>query len=126
MANEPKAADNAPAPAAKKADLVSEIGTLTYPRAVAAFGKDRALEVMHKVAEIGGHGMFEDSHFTSPLFGGLAMPSPDKVIKPREEDFAHLPEASFHYQAALEDYQVTREQAAANRAAINDLYAGLK
>lgn len=106
--------------------LIDEIGTLTYPRAVAAFGKDRAIGVMHKVAAIGGHGMFEEDHFKSPLFGGLAMPSPDSVVKPRKEAFAHLPEADFYFQSALEDYEVTREQAAAARTEINEYFNSLK
>lgn len=109
-----------------KVDMVADIGTLTYPRAVAAFGKDKALSVLHQVAAIGGHGMFEDSDFLSPLFGGLAMPSPEKVIKPLKENFAHLPEAEFYFQAALEEYEDFKLQAAANREAINDLYLSLK
>lgn len=110
----------------KMADLVSEIGTLTYPRAVTAFGKDKALEVMHKVAAIGGHGLFEDADFLSPLFGGLAMPSPDKVIKPVKENFDHLPEAEFYFQAALEEYAELQDKAAASRVAINELYNSMK
>lgn len=109
-----------------KPDLVTEIGTLTYPRAVTAFGKDKALDVMHKVAAIGGHGLFEDADFLSPLFGGLAMPSPDKVIKPVKENFAHLPEAEFYYQAALEEYSDLQDKAASSRVAINELYNSMK
>ena len=107
-------------------DLVTEIGTLTYPRAVAAFGKDRAIEVMHKVAALGGHGMFEDSHFKSPLFGGLAMPSPDRIPAPRAEEFSHLPEAEFYFQAALEEFEEKKSKAVDARAAINDYYASVK
>jgi len=125
MADE-KNGNTPPAAPAKKADIVSEIGTLTYPRAVQNFGKDLALSIMHQVAAIGGHGLFEDSDFQSPLFGGLAMPSPDKVIRPEKADFAHLPEAEFHYQAALEQYEELKEKAAANRVAINDLYHSVK
>lgn len=113
-------------PTAAKVDLVTEIGTLTYPRAVAAFGKDRAIEVMHKVAALGGHGMFEDSHFKSPLFGGLAMPSPDRIPAPRAEEFSHLPEAEFYFQAALEEFEEKKSKAVDARAAINDYYASVK
>lgn len=121
------AENNTPAPAAKpKADLVTEIGTLTYPRAVANFGKDRAIEVMNKVASLGGHGMFEESHFKSPLFGGLAMPGPEKIPVPKKEEFAHLPEAEFYFQAALEEYEENKAKAVDARAAINEYYAGLK
>lgn len=128
MGNEDTNKENTPPAAAKaaKGDLVTEIGTLTYPRAVQNFGKERAIEVMQKVAEIGGHGLFDETQLTSPLFGGLAMPAPDKVIKPRKEDFAHLPEADFYFDAAMEDYKVLQEQAAANRVAINDYYLSLK
>lgn len=109
-----------------KTDLVAEIGTLTYPRAVAAFGKDLAIPVMQRVAYLGGHGMFEESHFKSPLFGGLAMPSPDKIPAPKMENFAHLPEAEFYFQAALEDHEESKTKAVDARAAINEYYAGLK
>lgn len=132
MANEKKndaqngddnAAGQTSAPAKnEKADLVSEIGTLTYPRAVAAFGKGNALRVMHQVAEIGGHGLFEDAHFLSPLFGGLGMPNPEKVIKPKKEDFEHLPEGEFYYQAALEGVGDLQKTAAENREKVNDLF----
>lgn len=127
MANEKDPKENNPSPAAssKKSDLVTEIGTLTYPRAVEHFGKERAFEVMKKVAEIGGHGLFTEDDFTSPLFGGLGMPNPDQVIKARREDFVG-PEAEFYFQAALEDYEVLKEQATANRVAINDYYLSLK
>ena len=114
-----------PAVSAKK-DLVSEIGTLTYPRAVQNFGKDKALKVLHTVAEIGGHGMFEDSYFLSPLFGGLQMPDPDKIAKPQKEDFAGRVDGDFWFQAALEEYETVRKQAVANRAAINDFYNEVK
>jgi hypothetical protein len=109
-----------------KGDLVSEIGTLTYPRAVQHFGKENALAAMHKVAAIGGHGLFEDAHFTSPLFGGLAMPSPDSVIKPRKEDFAHLPEGDFYFDAAVEEYEANKEKASSARAEINEYFQTLK
>lgn len=115
-----------PEPKAPTGDLIDEIGTLTYPRAVAAFGKDKAIEAMKKVAEIGGHGLFEEDHFKSPLFGGLAMPSPDSVIKPRKEDFDHLPESDFYFQQALDEYEITKEQASMARSQINEYYAGLK
>src|SRR5437762_7441379 len=86
---------NSDQPAAAKAvtqpDLVSEIGTLTYPRAVQQFGKENALAVLHRVAEIGGHGKFEDSDFLSPLFGGLQMPAGHSVTKPEKDAIAHLP-----------------------------------
>lgn len=119
--------ENTPAPTAKpKVDLVTEIGTLTYPRACAAFGKDKAIEVMNKVASLGGHGMFEESHFKSPLFGGLAMPGPEKIPAPRAEDFSHLPEAEFYYQAALEEYEENKLKAVDARAAINEYYSSLK
>lgn len=117
---------NLATPPTKKSDLVSEIGTLTYPRAVERFGKDKAISVLHQVAAIGGHGLFEDSDFLSPMFGGLAMPAPEKVIRPEKSAFAHLPEPEFHFQAALEEYETLKEKAAANRAAINDLYHNLK
>jgi hypothetical protein len=113
-------------PATEKKDLVSEIGTLTYPRAVQNFGKEKAIEVMRKVAEIGGHGMFEDVHFMSPLFGGLAMPHPDKIAKPEKAQFAHLPEGEFYFQSAMEEYEGFRQRAIADRAAINDFYLGVK
>lgn len=121
-------ADETPTPAAKskKADLVSEIGTLTYPRAVQHFGKDRALQVLHKVAEIGGHGMFEDSYFLSPLFGGLQMPDPSKVAVPQKSDYANRPEGEFWYQSALEETEKIKQQASANRDAINDYYHEVK
>jgi hypothetical protein len=133
MANDKKnggdaAADTAAQPAKEtaKADLVTEIGTLTYPRAVAAFGKDNALSVMRQVAEIGGHGMFEDAHFLSPLFGGLGMPDPEKVIKPQKEDFDHLPEGEFYFQAAMEDFAGLQKTAAGNREKINELFNSFK
>ena len=120
-------ADETPTPpASKKKDLVSEIGTLTYPRAVQNFGKENALKVMHKVAELGGHGMFEDVHFTSPLFGGLAMPSPEAVKPPQKIEFAHLPEADFWFQAALEEYEENKKKAVDVRAAINDFFNEVK
>lgn len=125
--NETPTTTTAPAPSkAAKADLVTEIGTLTYPRAVQNFGKDKALAAMHKVAAIGGHGLFEDSDFLSPMFGGLAMPSPEKVIVPKKEDFAHLPEAEFYFEAALEEYETMKDTAAKNRAEINEFYLSLK
>lgn len=118
---------NPPAPAPKTKDLVSEIGTLTYSRAVENFGKDRALSVLHQVAAIGGHGMFEDSDFLSPLFGGLAMPNPNNVISPKRENFASFGvDQDFRYQEAMDDYKVTQEQTAANREKINELYNSLK
>lgn len=119
-------ADEQPTPSKKKADLVTEIGTLTYPRAVQHFGKDKALQVLHKVAEIGGHGMFEDSYFLSPLFGGLQMPDPAKVSVPNKADFAGRPDGEFWYQAALEETEEIKKQASANRDAINDYYHEVK
>lgn len=114
-------------PAAKaKADLVAEIGTLTYPRACAHFGKEKALEVMHKVAEIGGHGMFEDVHFMSPVFGGLQMPSPEVVGKPDKAEYDKMPEGEFWYQSALEEYEAAKADAIVKRAAINDFYLSQK
>lgn len=109
-----------------KGDLIDQIGTLTYPRAVQHFGKDKAIEVMHKVAEIGGHGLFEESHFKSPLFGGLQMPDPAKVEPPREADFAALPEAEFHFAAAMETFEEQKKAAGENRKRINDLYKSVK
>jgi hypothetical protein len=108
--------------ASAKPDLVGEIGTLTYARAVKAFGKDKALEVLHKVAQIGGHGMFDDNDFLSPLFGGLQMPSASVVIAPNKDDFAGLPDGDFHYEQAMERYGEQQAAAEKNRSAINDLY----
>jgi hypothetical protein len=68
---------------------------------------------MHKVAALGGHGMFVDDEFKSPIFGGLAMPSPDVVKPPAKADYAHLPDSDFYYQAALEEYE--DEQRAGHR-----------
>ncbi len=129
MANEENKPPTTPPAEAKpkaKPDLVTEIGTLTYPRAVAAFGKDQALKAMHSVAAIGGHGLFEDSDFISPMFGGLAMPSPDKVLKPTKEQFAHLPEAEFYFQAAVEEYAELQAKATDSREKINELFNSLK
>jgi hypothetical protein len=127
MAEEKKSeTPNPPAAKAEKVDLITEIGTLTYPRAVAHFGKDRAIDVMQRVAAIGGHGLFDENELKSPLFGGLAMPSPEKVMAPKKEDFAHLPEADFYFQAAVEDYEEQKTKAAESRAAINTLYTSLK
>lgn len=123
MADETKPPTPAPA---KKVDLVSEIGTLTYPRAVKHFGKEKALEVMHNVARIAGHGQFEDAQFASPLFGGLAMPGIEVLHAPTKADFAHLPEADFWFQSAVEEFEVIKEQALSARNEINDYYAGLK
>jgi hypothetical protein len=130
MANSKPANENsessssAAAPAAS--DLVTEIGTLTYPRAVQRFGKENALAAMREVARIGGHGDFSDEELTHPLFGGLQMPDPEKVIEPRKEDFAKLPEGEFHYQAAVEEAEAVKKQAVANRKAINKYYKSLK
>jgi hypothetical protein len=126
MAEEKKSESPSPAKAEKAVDLVTEIGTLTYPRAVQHFGKDRAIDAMQRVAAIGGHGLFEEDELKSPLFGGLAMPSPDTVIAPRRADFDKLPEAEFYYQAAMEDFEVMKTTAGKNRKAINDLYTSLK
>jgi len=129
MATEKKA-DETPTPAAAPKEptvaLIDQIGTLTYPRAVQNFGKENAIAVLHKVAEIGGHGLFSEADFKSPLFGGLAMPSPDKVIVPKKEDFAHLPEAEFYFQAALEEYEENKHKASAAREEINAFYLSLK
>lgn len=114
------------APKAKVPDLVGKIGTLTYPRAAQNFGKENALKVMHEVARIGGHGMFEDAHFLSPLFGGLAMPSPETVRPPQRSEFNHLPEADFWFEAALEEFEENKLKANAARAEINEYYASLK
>lgn len=120
-------ADETPTqPVSKKKDLVSEIGTLTYPRAVINFGKDDALTVMHKVAEIGGHGLFEDKEFTSMLFGGLQMPSAEVIAKPVKADYAKFPEGEFYFQAAMEEYEETCKKAVENRAAINELFNSYK
>lgn len=108
------------------ADLVGEIGTLTYPRAIAAFGEQNAVHVMKEVARIGGHGIFEEAELRHPLFGGLAMPHPDSIAKPNKADFDKLPEPEFYYQAALEDHATLRRKAADDRAAINDLFNQFK
>lgn len=107
---------------AEKPDLVTQIGTLTYGRAVKNFGKEKALEVLHKVAEIGGHGLFDDRDFLSPLFGGLQMPSPDVVIAPDKAYFANLPEGDFQYSEAMDKYHELQATAAENRSKINDLF----
>jgi len=113
--------------AAGKTELtVESIGTLTYPRAVQYFGKDKAIEVLRKVAEIGGHGHFEEDQFKSPLFGGLQMPDPEKIQEPRLEDFAHLPEAEFHFAAAMETVEENKKAAVENRKRINEFYKSLK
>lgn len=126
MAEEKDNKTTSPASPAKKTDLVTEIGTLTYPRAVTHFGKDRAIEVMRKVAELGGYGYFEEDQLKSPMFGGLAMPSPEKIQVPRKEDFSHLPEAEFYFQSAVEEHGVNQEQSVTARAAINEYYESLK
>jgi hypothetical protein len=113
-------------PAAKQANTVDSIGTLTYPRACTAFGKDRAVEVMQKVASIGGHGSFGSEELMSPLFGGLMMPSPDVVKPPTKADYDYLPDADFWFQAGLEEFETNKTNAAAARAAINEYYASLK
>lgn len=112
-------------PAAEVA-LIDQIGTLTYPRAVAHFGKENALAAMREVARIGGHGEFDDEQFTSPLFGGLAMPDPAKIPGPSKEDFAALPEADFHFQAAVEKWEAKKQKAIANRQRIGEYYSSLK
>jgi hypothetical protein len=124
MANNSDAAANSTP--ASKTPLVDEIGTLTYPRAVQRFGKDKAIAVMHKVAEIGGHGMFEEAEFKSPLFGGLGMPSPENTKPPQKMDYEHLPESEFWYQSALEEFEGKKKDAADRRLAINKYYASLK
>ena len=122
MADE-KAKDTKPAAAET---LIDQIGTLTYPRAVQHFGKENALAAMKRVAEIGGHGEFDDAQLTSPLFGGLQMPDPAKIAEPKKEEFAHLPEADFHYQAAVEQWEAAKQKASANRQEINRYYKSLK
>lgn len=118
--------NNAPAPAAP-ADLVTQIGTLTYPRAVENFGKDRAVAVIQQVALIGGHGFFDEAEIKSPLFGGLAMPDPAKVMAPRDEEFpATMPDREFHIAAAHEEYEGFKKKAAADRAKINEFFNTLK
>lgn len=117
------AANNAPA---SKTPLVDEIGTLTYPRAVQRFGKERAIAVMQKVAELGGHGMFEEAELKSPLFGGLAMPSSETTKPPQKVDFEALPESEFWYQSALEEFEDLKKKATDRRLAINKYFAGLK
>jgi hypothetical protein len=128
MAEEKKSESPSPAKAEKAVDLVTEIGTLTYPRAVQHFGKDRAIDAMQRVAAIGGHGLFEEDELKSPLFGGLAMPSPDTVIKLRvKRILISCPKADFYYHAAMEDFEEhENHMPAESRAAINDLYASLK
>lgn len=106
--------------------LVDEIGTLTYPRAVKYFGEEKAIEVMQKVAELGGHGAFEPAELSSPLFGGLAMPSPDKIAKPAKADFAKFPEAEFYYQAALEEHAALQAASSAARKAIAEYMAAVR
>jgi hypothetical protein len=113
-------------PAKSNTALVDEIGTLTYPRAVTNFGKENALAVMHKVATLGGHGMFVDDEFMSPIFGGLGMPSAEGVLPPQKEYFDRLPDSEFFYQQALDDYEINKEQASAARVAINNLYKEFK
>lgn len=106
--------------------LIDQIGTLTYARAVQHFGKENALAAMKRVAEIGGHGMFEDDQLTSPLFGGLAMPDPAKIPEPKKEDFAALPEGDFYYQSALEEWEDGKKRASEDRQTINRYYKSLK
>lgn len=126
MSDENKAPTPAPTASTGKKDLITEIGTLTYPRAVQNFGKEKAIEVMHKVASIAGHGMFDDVHFKSPLFGGLAMPSPEAVRPPQKFEFDHLPEAQFWFESALEEYEENKKKAIDVRATINEYYLSLK
>lgn len=109
------------------ASLVDEIGTLTYPKAVKFFGKDQATTVMKRVAEICGHGSFEDAELMAPLFGGLAMPSPDKIAAPKKEGiYDTLPEGEFYFQAALEDYAAAKEAANAARRTLETYFANTK
>jgi hypothetical protein len=113
----------------QSADLAAQIGTITYARAAARFGKERALAVMKRVAEIGGHGHFEDEELTSPMFGGLAMPNPETVAKPEKEEFASIPDEDareFYYQEALGQYKLHREKASADLAKINEYYNSLQ
>ncbi len=121
MANETKDVVATPA---KKADLVAEIGTLTYPKAVRYFG-DNALEVMKQTAAIGGHGLFEEGEFTSPVFGGLAMPNKN-VAMPDKASYANLPDADFWFAEAkrkAEDAALTVET---RYNAINELFHRFK
>jgi hypothetical protein len=97
-------------PAKSNTALVDEIGTLTYPRAVTNFGKENALAVMHKVATLGGHGMFVDDEFKSPIFGGLGMPSAEVVKPPQKEDYDNLPDSDFFYQRLLKSTRSTKSR----------------
>lgn len=124
--NTETAKDAAKTSAATDLPLIDQIGTLTYPRAVQHFDKSNALAAMKEVARIGGHGMFEDDQLTSPLFGGLAMPDPATIPEPKKEEFAALPEADFHFQAALEVFETSKKKASADRQAINRYYKSLK
>lgn len=126
MATENPAKENKKAAEAPEPPLIDQIGTLTYPRAVQHFGKSNALAAMRRVAEIGGHGHFEDEHFMSPLFGGLQMPDPAKILEPKKEDFASLPESDFHFQAAVEQWEENKKKASANRQEINRYFKSLK
>lgn len=116
--------------AAPKGELVDQIGTLTYPRAAQHFGKDNAITVMRKVAEIGGHGFFEDEQFKSPLFGGLQMPDPEKVTEPRREEFLKASddesEREFYFQEALGVFEQQKKAAVENRSKINEFYKSVK
>ncbi len=107
-------------------DIVDAVGTLTFAKAVQNFGKEKALFAMKEVARIGGHGLFDDNELMHPLFGGLAMPHPDSVIKPEKADFAGKPEADFYYSAAVEEYEKLRVITAENRKAIGQLFEDLK
>jgi hypothetical protein len=120
MANENTAKENT------SKEPVDSIGTLTYPRAVENFGKEKALAVLHEVARIGGHGQFTDADFLNPLFGGLQMPDPTKIPEPKKEEFAHLPEAEFHFAAAKEQHEELKKRAVANRGEINKYYKSIK
>jgi hypothetical protein len=108
--------------------LIDQIGTLTYPRAVANFGEANALAAMREVARIGGHGEFDDAHFMSPLFGGLAMPDPAKIPEPKKEEFASLtPEnQEFYFGKALEEWEKNKQRAIGDREKINAYYSSLK
>lgn len=114
------------APVSNPADLVSEIGTLTYPKAAVRFGKSRAIEIMQQVALLGGHGVFDEAELKSPLFGGLAMPPNADSGKPKRADFDSFADADFFYKSAVEDYEAAQTSATTARNKINEYYAGLK
>lgn len=114
-------------PTAPKSDIFSEIGkTLTIQIATKVFGTDKALEAMQTVAQIGGHGLFEPHELASPLFGGLQLPDPEKIIKPKRTEFAAGPNGDYQFGLAEKTYQDQRTAAADAREKTKQALTDLK